>query len=106
LEFVVFIGLTGTICSGHDTIGKVFQEKGFTRVSLSDVLREIMKEREIEINIVATAHNLKKIWRGLKEKERISEDNEKFGDRSLNLEIFVEFYFDYGTASLVIRSDD
>lgn len=46
----MIIGVTGPICGGSDTVGKILVEKGFERLSLSDELRRRMKEEGIEIN--------------------------------------------------------
>ncbi|MFH1290610.1 MAG: AAA family ATPase [Nanoarchaeota archaeon] len=46
----MILGITGTICSGHNAIGKILIEKGFQRFSLSDYLREEMTKKSIEIN--------------------------------------------------------
>jgi dephospho-CoA kinase len=45
----MIIGLTGYSCSGKDTIAEyVVRRHGYKHYSLSDVIREIMKERGIE----------------------------------------------------------
>ena len=46
----MIIGITGTICSGHDTFGRILEGKGFVRYSLSDEIRQLMKDEGIEIN--------------------------------------------------------
>ncbi len=46
----MIIGVTGTICSGHDTLGRMLKEKGFVRYSLSDEIRQLMNSDGIEIN--------------------------------------------------------
>ncbi len=46
----MIIGLTGACCSGKDTIAEYISKKyGYKHYSLSDILREIMKEKGIEL---------------------------------------------------------
>jgi dephospho-CoA kinase len=46
----MILGLTGYSCSGKDTIAEyVVRRYGYKHYSLSDVIREIMKERNIEL---------------------------------------------------------
>lgn len=45
----MIIGLTGSLASGKGIIAEFLKEKGFTYLSLSNELREIAKERGIEI---------------------------------------------------------
>jgi len=47
----MIIGIVGSIASGKDTVADYLKEKGFQAVSLSDMLREIMKQENIEITI-------------------------------------------------------
>ncbi|MCX8163629.1 MAG: AAA family ATPase [Candidatus Micrarchaeota archaeon] len=44
---MVFIGITGKNCAGKDTIAAYLVKKGFVYYSLSDAIREILKERQI-----------------------------------------------------------
>jgi dephospho-CoA kinase len=45
----MIIGLTGFYCSGKDTVaGYISQKYGYKHLSLSDVIRELMKEVELE----------------------------------------------------------
>ncbi|MDR1926813.1 MAG: AAA family ATPase [Endomicrobium sp.] len=45
----MIIGLTGSCCSGKDTIANYICEKhGYKHFSLSDVIREIMRKERIE----------------------------------------------------------
>jgi dephospho-CoA kinase len=46
----MIIGLTGACCSGKDTIAEYISKKhGYKHYSLSDILREIMKEKGIKL---------------------------------------------------------
>lgn len=45
----MIIGLTGTLASGKGVVSEFLKEKGFVYLSLSDELREIVKERKIEL---------------------------------------------------------
>jgi dephospho-CoA kinase len=60
----MIIGLTGHSCSGKDTIAEyVVRKHGYKHYSLSDVIRVIMKERNIEAtraNMVAIGTKLRK----------------------------------------------
>jgi len=47
----VIIGIVGTIAGGKDTVAEYLVSKGFEHVSLSDTLREIMQENQIETTI-------------------------------------------------------
>ena len=44
-------GVTGFFCSGKDTMAEVLEARGFAHVSLSDMIREELRERGIEITI-------------------------------------------------------
>lgn len=44
------IGLAGTLLSGKDTVSRILKEKGFQVVVLSDIIREELKSRGMEIN--------------------------------------------------------
>ncbi|MDR0800670.1 MAG: AAA family ATPase [Endomicrobium sp.] len=47
----MIIGLTGSYCSGKDAIAEYISKKyGYKHYSLSDILREMMKEKGIEPN--------------------------------------------------------
>ena len=46
----MIIGVTGKICAGHDTLGKILEDNGFVRYSLSDDLRQFMKSEGIKVN--------------------------------------------------------
>jgi dCMP deaminase len=46
----MIIGITGSFCAGKDTVAKYLQEKhGFGHVSLSDLIREELKQKNIPI---------------------------------------------------------
>lgn len=47
----MIIGIVGSIASGKDTVAEYFKEKDFQTISLSDILRQIMKQENIEITI-------------------------------------------------------
>ncbi|MCL2145517.1 MAG: AAA family ATPase [Endomicrobia bacterium] len=59
----MIIGLTGSYCSGKDTAADYIVEKhGFTHYSLSDIIRESMKEEGIEPtreNLIVFGTNLR-----------------------------------------------
>lgn len=60
----MIIGLSGTPASGKDTVGSyLVEKKGFNHVSLSAVLRSVLKEKGIEIN----AENLNKVGNSMAE---------------------------------------
>ncbi|MBD3262758.1 AAA family ATPase [Candidatus Woesearchaeota archaeon] len=62
----LIIGLVADISAGKDTVARYLAEKySFERFTLSDILREIAKKRNIEPN----RENLMKIIRKLREKE-------------------------------------
>jgi dephospho-CoA kinase len=44
-------GVTGFFCSGKDTMAEVLESKGFAHISLSDMIREELRERGMEIAI-------------------------------------------------------
>jgi dCMP deaminase len=60
----MIIGLTGSYCSGKDTIAEYIVKKHrYRHFSLSDVIREIMKEKNIEItreNLIEFGTKLRK----------------------------------------------
>ena len=61
----MIIGLTGSYCSGKDTVANyIVQNYGFIHFSLSDEIRVLMKEQNIE----ATRENLIKFGTQLREK--------------------------------------
>lgn len=45
------IGIVGSIASGKDTVADYLKQKGFQAISLSDILRGIMKEENIEVTV-------------------------------------------------------
>ncbi len=59
----MIIGLTGSLSAGKGVISDFLKEKGFVYLSLSDELREIAKERKIEI----TRKNLQDLGNWLRE---------------------------------------
>jgi dCMP deaminase len=60
----MIIGITSFLAAGKDTIGKLLEEKGFERHSCSDYLREVAKEKNIEV----TRDNLVKLGNELRRK--------------------------------------
>lgn len=46
------IGIVGSIASGKDTVADYLKQKGFTAISLSDILRQIMREEGLEITTI------------------------------------------------------
>lgn len=61
---MLIIGITGTNASGKDTAAKFFAEKGFENFSVSDVIREEARRRNIPI----TRENLQDLGKELREK--------------------------------------
>jgi len=47
----MIIGVTGFFCSGKDTMAEILGRKGFSHVSLSDMIREELRRRALEITI-------------------------------------------------------
>ncbi|MDR1522949.1 MAG: dephospho-CoA kinase [Endomicrobium sp.] len=60
----MIIGLTGSYCSGKDTVAEYISQKhGYIHFSLSDVIRETMQENAIELtrqNLIVFGTNLRK----------------------------------------------
>ncbi len=52
----MIIGIVGSIASGKDTVAEYLQKKGFEAVSLSDILRKIMRKEGIEVTIPNMTH--------------------------------------------------
>jgi dephospho-CoA kinase len=46
----MILGISGTNSSGKDTVAKYIEGKGFFHISLSDILRDEMRKRNIESN--------------------------------------------------------
>lgn len=58
----MIIGLSGTLSAGKDTVAEyLVNQKGYDHISLSEILRDIARERGIEINMV----NLTKLGNSL-----------------------------------------
>lgn len=47
----MIVGLSGTPASGKDTVAEILEKKGFSHFSLSQILRDFMREEGLEINI-------------------------------------------------------
>jgi len=47
----MIIGIVGSIASGKDTVADYLVRKGFKAISLSDILRGVMREEDIEVTI-------------------------------------------------------
>jgi len=63
---MIRIGVTGTFCAGKDSFAKyLVEEKGFSHISLSDIIREELKVRGVE----ATRESLRVIGNEMREKE-------------------------------------
>ncbi|HDD70743.1 MAG TPA: hypothetical protein ENF94_01130 [Candidatus Woesearchaeota archaeon] len=59
----MIIGLTGSYCSGKDTIANMLIERDFLHISLSDLLRNEMKKKNIKItraSLIRFANDLRK----------------------------------------------
>ena len=61
----MIIGLTGTLSSGKGIIAEFLKKKGFVYLSLSNELREIAKEKKIEL----TRENLQNLGNQLREEQ-------------------------------------
>jgi len=61
----MIIGVVGPLCSGKDTIGDIFVEKGFIQFSFGDILRNEMKEKDLKI----TRRNIQQYGNLLRKKE-------------------------------------
>ena len=62
----MIIGLSGVLAAGKDTVAEYLEEKrGFQHVSLSAILREMVGEMGLEINL----ENLTEVGNSLKEKD-------------------------------------
>ncbi|MCI4336225.1 MAG: AAA family ATPase [Thermoplasmata archaeon] len=48
-ELALAIGLTGYTCSGKSEFAKLLERKGFSRVSLGDLTREVARERGLTV---------------------------------------------------------
>ncbi len=59
----MIIGLTGTLASGKGVVSDYFKSKDFVYISLSDELRQVAKEKKIEI----TRENLQNLGNKLRE---------------------------------------
>lgn len=58
----MIIGIVGSIASGKDTVADYLKDRGFLSISLSDILRQIMKEEGIEVttaNMTEYGNNLR-----------------------------------------------
>lgn len=78
----MIIGIVGSIASGKDTVADYLKEKGFQAISLSDILRGIMKEENIEIttaNMTEYGNKLRNEkgngFLAIKAYEKINQDN-------------------------------
>ncbi|MFP4568013.1 MAG: deaminase [Candidatus Woesearchaeota archaeon] len=59
----MIIAITGKVCSGKDAVANILQKKGFTHISLSDILREDLKRQKKEItreNLIVAGTNIRK----------------------------------------------
>ncbi|GAF71035.1 unnamed protein product, partial [marine sediment metagenome] len=63
----MIIGLTGTLGAGKGIIAKFLKKQGFVYLSLSDELREIVKEKKIEL----TRRNLQDLGNQLREEQGV-----------------------------------
>lgn len=61
----MIIGLTGSLAAGKGVVSDFFKKKGFIYLSLSDELRQVAKERKIEI----TRENLQNLGNQLREEQ-------------------------------------
>jgi dCMP deaminase len=61
----IFMGLTGSIASGKGVVSDFLKKKGFVYMSLSDELREVARERKVEL----TRKNLQDLGNSLRAEE-------------------------------------
>lgn len=59
----MIIGIVGSIASGKDTVADYLKTKGFKAISLSDILRQYMRERNLDI----TTFNMTDVGNKLRE---------------------------------------
>lgn len=59
----MIIGISGMPAGGKDTVAEYLEGKGFSHISLSQILREILTERNLEINM----ENLTRVGNSLKD---------------------------------------
>lgn len=78
----MIIGLTGSLAAGKDIVSEFLKEKGFVYLSLSDELREIAKERKIEL----TRKNLQDLGNWLRENFGAGVLGEKVSNKIQNQE--------------------
>lgn len=80
----MIIGLTGSFCSGKDTVAEYLQkEKGFIHYSLSDVIRDEIRKRGREVTrdeLVKTGIELRTKYGYAVLAERIAKKLKKGGD--------------------------
>ncbi|MDP4039564.1 MAG: IS1182 family transposase, partial [Candidatus Pacearchaeota archaeon] len=70
-------------------IGQIKENLGFRQFCLRG-----LEGVRIEVNIVASVHNLKKIWKRLRERERVLEKNGNLSGKNFDFVIFKEIYFE------------
>ena len=61
----MIIGITGMYCSGKDTVAEYLVTKGFTHFSLSDLIREELGRRGIEVtrdNLIKVANEMRETY--------------------------------------------
>jgi len=62
----MIVGLSGLLASGKDTVADYLQNKeGFQHISLSEILREVIRDRGLEVNL----ENLTKVGNSLASNE-------------------------------------
>jgi len=62
---IMIIGVTGNYGSGKDTVAEILEKRGYTHISLSDLIREELKERGKEItreNLIGLGNELRKCF--------------------------------------------
>ncbi len=80
----MIIGVTGMYCSGKDTVAEYLEKKGFTHFSLSDLIREELGRRGIEVtrdNLIRVANELRtEFGHGVLGERALLKMKEKDGD--------------------------
>ncbi len=61
----MIVGVTGSYCAGKDTAAQHLEKRGFTHISLSDILRSELRTRQQEItrdNLIAVGNELRETY--------------------------------------------
>src|SRR3954467_3895344 len=50
-RWVMIVGVTGFFCAGKDTMADMLRAKGFTHISLSDIIRDELAARKLAVTV-------------------------------------------------------